>query len=354
MIADVVVVGAGPAGSIAAARLAAAGIDTVLVDHRRPAVTEVQTLTVDAYRLLVELGGRDMLADSVRVAESMCVRWRASDAAAPPIRAEQLVVERSLLDSSLRAFAVRSGTRIVLGRVGTIDGLSDGGSHRIVASADGLHIVSRSVIVAAGRTDALGARRTKLAPRTIALVARFETASGALPTHLCIEAVRDGWIWATKHDHAALIVAVTSPVARRAHTERLRTMTVQASLLKGLTGCPFDISAIVDVTPSISARTPAPGIHEIGDAALFLDPLSGHGLSAAIRSAVQTTDSLLRDGIDVDAVAVVRETTALAARHGSIANAFYVDGAARFATPFWCDRAASNIEASNNLEAPTR
>ncbi len=347
MTADVVVVGAGPAGSIAAARLAAAGIDTVLVDHRRPVVTELQTLTLDAYRLLVDLAGREILADAVQVAESMCVRWRPSDAAAPPVRVEQLLVDRSSLDSSLRAFAVRAGARLVLGRVSAIEGSNNARSHRIVTSVNGLDIVSRSVIVAAGRTGTLGARRRKLAPRTIALLARFETSNEALPAHLCIEALRDGWIWATRHDRGAFIVAVTSPVAHRELTERLRTMTGQASLLKELTGCAFDISAIVDATPSVSARTPVPGVHEIGDAALFLDPLSGHGLSAAIRSAVQTTDSLVRAGIDIDAVTVVRETTALAAHHQSIAKVFYIDGATRFSTPFWCDRATTTPSTSS-------
>ncbi len=331
---DVVVVGAGPAGSVAAARLAAAGLDVVLVDRRRPPVTPVQTLTADAYRLLVELTGAALISDSVHQVESMCVRWGSSSANEAPVAVEQLIVERFGFDASLHAWAVRSGVRVVFGWATEI-----AERHTRIETPTGvLTVTSRASILATGRSDALGARRDSTAPRTLAL---HGAVSGNSAAAMCIEALAHSWLWSVNHGGRLHVVATTAVIPKSMQRTAMQGLLDHSTLLFD---CVVDgpIEAL-DVTPSINVRSAVERLHVIGDAALFLDPLSGHGLSAAIRSAVQLTDSLLADGVDTPHVRVVRDPAGLAAHHVALGLAYYREAAGRFATPFWCERATPHL-----------
>lgn len=362
LVADVAVIGGGPAGSIAAACLAAAGLDTVLVDRPRPPVTRLQCIGRDAYRLLVELAGRRTVDDAVSVASSLCVRWARADASAAPVETQQLIVDREVLDPTLRAWAIRSGARFVGGSaarlraVGAVGAAGDRYLLPVRTERADVQVIARAAVLAAGRAGALGTRRRLLAPRTIALVAEVAlgpTADRGVPADLCVEALHDGWLWLARDGDRLLVVAVTAPIAKADAPRQVANMLHEASVLLGVERVPLDGHAVqvVDVTPSVSSMPPPARVHLVGDAAVFLDPLSGHGLSVAIRSAVQTVDALCHLGPDAARVEVVRDPLAVATEHHAMAQEYYRLGAQRFATPFWAARAGPITPGRSTREA---
>ncbi len=356
LIADVAVIGGGPAGAITAARLAAGGLDTVLVDRPRPPVTRLQCIGRDAYRLLVELAGRPTVDDAVSVASTLCVRWAREESAGAPVETRQLVINREVLDPSLRAWAIRSGARFVAGTAGQPSTIGDRHLLPVRNGHTDMQIIARAAVVAAGRTGGLGVRRTLLAPRTIALVAEVASAPTAqrrAPADLCVEALHDGWLWLARSRDQLLVVAVTGPIAKHRAPQQIASMLHEASVLRGveLGGVDGHAVQVVDVTPSVISRPPRERVHLVGDTAVFLDPLSGHGLSVAIRSAVQTADALCRLGPDAARVEVVREPRAVAVEHRAIAQEYYRLGAERFATPFWAARADHITPVASTHEA---
>ena len=341
LIADALVIGGGPAGCLAAGRLAAAGIDTLLIDHRAAPVTPMQTLTMSAFRLLRSLGV-EVGTDCVGMARSMLVDWpngREENSAPSSTNVEALVVDRSPFDAALRAWAIRCGARVVAGRViGWSEG-DHGEKDAEIQTPGGIACVEAcAIIVATGRAASFGLHRQRLGPTTLALIAELD--DFALPAEICVEAVDDGWIWATQHCGSTLVVAVTSPTARHHRADALQSLFRQSATFSV---CTVDQCRIrtTDATPSIATSPPRDRVHLIGDAAYFLDPLSGHGLSAALRSAVQTSDALIRDGTDIAHATTIRSSDEVARHHGAIAARYYLVGAERFRTAFWVDRSST-------------
>ena len=108
---DVVVVGAGPAGSACAQGLAAAGWDVVLVDQQRFPRDKVcgDGLIPDAHQALRRLGVHDEVMDQAFVAPAVgCVGPRGGRIDVP---AELAVLPRRQLDDILKRAAERAGAR---------------------------------------------------------------------------------------------------------------------------------------------------------------------------------------------------------------------------------------------------
>lgn len=109
---DVLVVGAGPAGSAAALTLARAGLDVVLVDQQAFPRDKVcgDGLIPDAHHALRELGVHDeVMRHAQRVAEVACVAPRGGQVAVP---GELAVLPRKVLDEIVCRAAVRAGARM--------------------------------------------------------------------------------------------------------------------------------------------------------------------------------------------------------------------------------------------------
>jgi len=110
---DVLVVGAGPAGSAAAAELARGGLDVVLVDQHTFPRDKVcgDALIPDAHAALKRLGLlRAVMAKARRVAHVGCVAPRGGRVDVPGTLA---VLPRRVLDDMLCRAAVLSGARMV-------------------------------------------------------------------------------------------------------------------------------------------------------------------------------------------------------------------------------------------------
>ena len=313
---DVLIVGAGPAGSALAARLAAAGVEVVVLDrstHPRPKPCG-ELLNPGAVEALDDLG----VLDAVRALGPATIRgWRLRTEGAPeavghygPSR-PGLSVPRSALDEVLAKHARSRGARIEEGvqarsvdtsgdrpAVRTIerDGTRGHRSARVVVGADGLKsIVARSLDP---DRPPPGLRKVSL---TAHLRGRLEPAElGVLHiTGRCtvglapVSAAGDLW-------NATVVVPVAEAAdelsddpaafhARRVREAELRWESGFECVEGPWASGPFD-------RPSL--RIVGTGWLLVGDAAGYYDPLTGQGVRRALLTAeiaAETLSAALRE-----------------------------------------------------------
>jgi menaquinone-9 beta-reductase len=304
---DAVVVGAGPAGSATAARLAARGWRVLLLDRaefpRRKACGEcVNPAGVAA---LARLGALERV---LALAPARLEGWRihAGEARAftgrfPP-GVHGLAVPRERLDAALLDHAraagavARTGVRVsdlLRGRGGWVEGVVAGGEEveaRVVVGADGL----RSVVL---RRLGLLLRPPRL--RKLALTAHLRGAS--LPSGLGELRVRGRrCLGLAAVGGGAVNAVVVVPAAEAGEVggdaeaffdRALREHGVAGERATGVlaTG-PFDFPV---------RRAAAAGAVLVGDAAGYYDPFTGQGIFRALRGAelaAGVLDAALRGG----------------------------------------------------------
>ncbi len=313
MVRDVVIVGAGPAGSAAAAALARRGRDVLLLDRARfprdkPCGDGIPPGTVE---ILHGLGMGKTIADAgfhaIRGIRLVSPRGREWGVSLHPRRAggDFFIAPRIAFDDLLRKHAVacgaefrhatvrsliREGDRIA-GVNATVDGVDTEIAARIVIGADGAtSVVARmlgsSKVAAQDRAVAIRAYvdGVETIPHTIELHWRRNCAPGY------------GWIFPMGGAAANVGVIV------RADRYRRRGMSLDALLEDFLHG--------PDVRPRLSAETiirdrttwqlpyAKPGrsartFHGamlVGDAGRLVDSLTGEGIHHAVASAVFAAD----------------------------------------------------------------
>jgi geranylgeranyl reductase family protein len=304
---EVLVVGAGPAGSAAAAALAAAGRDVVLIEaHRHPRPKACAEYA--SPRILEELrtlGVADAIwqADAVPLLGMRIVNGddaldiRYADAA--PRHAWGLT--RETFDATLARHAAESGARVLERAV--FEDVLLGGDRAVGATlrtADGPRIVATRWLIGAdgarSRVAArLGVARPVRAPRRLGLVAHYEavpelTDSGEM--HVGPE----GYIGLAPLAGGRLNVGMALPVgvppipAGRRFNEAIAALPAVAARLRGSRRVGA-IRGVVPIGHRVS-RPAGPGWLLVGDAAGFIDPFTGEGIYRALRSARAAAEAL--------------------------------------------------------------
>ena len=328
---EILVVGGGPAGCTAALGLARSGFEVVLAaTPRRPAVSE--GLSERVVRFLEQTGHERALATL-----GPSVRREASWHGATTSANVEWVVEREAFDRALLEDVSAAGVRTVMVPVRRLRLAED----HWQAEAGGHAYRARFLVEARGRR-APGRRHH--GPPAIAFA---QTWTG-LRRQACtaVAPFAEGFAWfatvGNGRGSLQLIVAPGTPAEREASlAERLASVPPAQAWLEG--GRPLG-PAIVRHAGTSRAQAPLePARIRIGDAALALDPLSGHGVFEALASAtaaVPVVTTLLRRPADA-----------------ALARAFYEErieqGFLRFArtardfyrleerwadAPFWCAR----------------
>lgn len=294
----IVVAGAGPAGVATASALARLGHDITLLapPSQRHGVEGLSFRVVEGLRA----AGLTHVADSLAEPVERISRWNGEEQSA----GQEWLVDRRDLDAALsmaaRAFAdMRAGHLI-----SAIE--QENGVIATIRDRDGPEeLVRADFLVEARGRGAPGAAHRITGPRTVALCRRQST---ALPPSTFLETSAEGWAW--------LAVPRTGDAYVQLST---------GSALPGHETLPAYFEALLGAFPSIRARIDHSTTHSpvearlataglavkpvqarvlrVGDAALALDPLSGHGVFEAIAgafAAAATINTILKRPEDAD------------------------------------------------------
>lgn len=292
---DVLVIGAGPAGSATAAALASAGRDVLLVEarsHPRPkACAEYASPRIadELARLgvaeatwrpfAVALEGMHVIRDAQRV--PITYRDREGARAAWGL-------DRRGFDAALAAHAAASGVRL-LERT-RLDRLGEGSA--FLATTEGpLRVRHRWLVGADGARSRvarqLGVERPVRIPRRLGLVAHYEGLPD-LATHGEMHVGRGLYIGLAPTPGGELNVGMALPLGATGGAEERFEAAIASlpAVTRRLAGRQrlTPIRGVAPIGHRVAAAA-GPGWLLVGDAAGFVDPFTGEGIYRALRSA---------------------------------------------------------------------
>ena len=307
---DVALVGGGPAGLALAGMLAVRGRRVVVFERTTYAETRVgETFGAEIGARLDDIGAAQAMADLLGAQLPFALvrsTWGSDEPAERPSIMHPLGtgwhVERARFDERLAEWAASVGAdvRRSAGKCSLVrsdDGVS-------VRSANGDVIATRLAVDASGRgalaSTGIGARHWCAADRQVAIMTRMTVPAGhTLGPELLLEAVDIGfWYSAPLPDGTLVIVLVTDADLLVALGRDRRERLVRALAASTHTRVRADGFALAErprvVRSDSGWLVPDRGVgwRAIGDAAMATDPLRGHGVARALRSAFVTASEL--------------------------------------------------------------
>ena len=329
---DILVAGGGPAGCSVALELARLGHRILLITRlRQPAI---EGLSERVLRALETAGCRRALA-----AIGPPVRREANWHGATTAANQEWVVARARFDAALLEDVAAAGVEIVAARIAR--SALEAGRWQ-TETGDGRRWCGRFLVEARGR-PAPG-RRLR-GPASTALARRFD----GVPAHprTAVAGFRRGWAWyASTGDGAGavqIVLASAEPLPKRPALPALFDAALdQVGPARGWLGRGHAVGEVV-ARHAEASRAVLPveeALLRVGDAALAIDPLSGHGVFEALasaRAAAPVINTILRRPQDA---AVARrfyeERVRLAfARFARIGRDFYRLEQRWPGAPFW-------------------
>lgn len=309
---DVIVAGGGPAGAAAAIFLTRAGARVALVNR----AGTTGRLEGAAPRLVAVLKAHDLPLTGIGAATPRRARWGAITGA--PNREHP--VERPAFDAALVQRAEEEGVTVVRAGIARVE------AGRAIL-ADGRTLQAGLVVEARGRRAPVAAGRLR-GPAALAIGGWTARGAGAE-----IRAGEGGWRWTLEGEEGAFTqVTLDAATPRSAFPEAWAALTL----------APFPERPLVRAA---EIRLAAPALDplrpRIGDAAVAMDPLSGHGLFFALASALHAVPLVraLLDGEEGLAAAFYRaRVVETFYRQARISRDFH--RVAGFAGPYWAARAA--------------
>jgi flavin-dependent dehydrogenase len=363
---DVVVVGAGPAGSTAAQLLAQWGWSVVLVHHESGRPSLAESLPASSRKLFAFLGQLARVeAGGFHPNHGNVARW-AEQPRTTPTPDAGFHVSRAALDRVLRGASAAAGAVIMDGVVRRVD--VGAPTRVVVASAGRLHTIrARMVLDCSGRGGVVarhGWRRADLRYGTLAIAAEFECAGWPDDerSRTLVESYRDGWAWsvplsATRRQCTVMVESRRHRGSARATRERVFADEIAKTteLRARLTGA-RQVGAYWTCDASIydCTRAHEAGVLLVGDAASFIEPLSSAGVKKALlsawRAAVVANTCLTDESRSSVAGELYnrreRQVYADCARQSA---GFFAEAARVYDSPFWAARAeASTADAATS------
>jgi flavin-dependent dehydrogenase len=316
----VVVLGAGPAGAVAAGLLAKAGRRVALIEERTCFVDKVgETLPAAAATALSAAGLQEVPRRIAALPSSgNCSLW-GSDVLhtrhglmSPYGRG--LHLDRSAFDASLVDYAITAGAEFLPGwRLAAKSHDGENWSLKFASATRSLARKCEWVLDATGRragfARACGAKRVRF-DKLVALVGVLETLSDEdedLST--IVESSANGWWYTARIPLGRRVVMyfTDGDLLKRQGIKDSRTWLLLAGrtqLIRRFTGG-FGYALSAPVRPTIAdtsrlAGAAGPGWTAVGDSAAALDPLSSAGIMHAIKSAVIVANLLAGEQSDLE------------------------------------------------------
>ena len=309
----ILVVGAGPAGSVAALVLARSGVPVVLLDRAafpRPKLCG-DTVNPGTLAMLEGLGVGATVRAGARRITGMLVTGpdRAAVSADYPDGFAGAAIERSELDAILVAAAVAAGATFIPGARADAPVIEPGTGRvaGIQGELAGAREMSATLVIAAdGRGSriggALGLTRFAAKPQRWAFGAYYEGVEGLSSR-------------GEMHVRAGGYVGV-APIAE-GRTNVCVVRTLDAATTPGRDGAAATIATAIDADEALRARftrarrispptvlgplavealsAGCPGMVLAGDAAGFVDPMTGDGLRFAVQGGMLAADAVLHE-----------------------------------------------------------
>ncbi len=300
---DVAIVGAGPAGSACALRLARSGLNVCLLERSAFPRTKVcgEYLNLGAVACLRELGLEPEMRQVARPIDGIRLFGKGA-AVELPFSSVAWSIPRLELDYRLLRAAIAAGATLISGRVEnvrpgrplTLDFRDPAG--------EAAHITA-TVVVGADGADSIVARKCGLLP------SRSGNARYALGGHYTGFSDLGSWIemyvenrsyFAVNpldHTTANVMVIVDARQLRSWRDEIDRKLAETAARLSGGRRTFEGVRVVgkrVAIGPLVPANhaTSAPGVLLAGDAAAFVDPFTGQGIFLALSSARRVANAV--------------------------------------------------------------
>jgi len=352
-VSSVCVIGAGPAGSTFAARMAQLGHDVCLVERQSfPHRQLGESLSPGVLPLLDMTGARQSVeAARFRRVRIVRVKWERAAELREDLREQGLIVDRGEFDRLLLERARALGVRILQpATLRTCDRGHGGWTLGVETQGRIVRLDADFLANARGRAGGGAGSRQETARRTLALYGYWRGSS--LPHEPHIEAGEEAWYWGVPLPDGTYNTLVFVDV-RRFRERKQETLAARfLELLRRsgiMAGCSdaqlvSPVSAI-DATPYLDRDSATSSTIKLGDAALAIDPLSSSGVQKAIQGALQAAivaNTLLRRrDMTVPALEFYRSSLAESSeRHCHWAAGHYDKIAGHGGGPFWRDRAA--------------
>lgn len=281
----IIVAGCGPAGIVSAGELARLGHHVIILAAPRSG----GGLEGFSFRVIEGLRAAG-LGEALAGLEAPVPRHSAWNGIAQSAGSEQLI-ERAAFDARLLGSA-RQFADIRPARLVAVAHEGEGVAARLVSADGAATTLTADFLIDARGRGAPGGGRKRSGPATLALCRRYDTGD-TLPPSTRLETSPRGWAWLAVPKSGAAYLQITVAGTRGALPGRRSVGGHFDALRQEFPGIAAHLAKARPTAPVFARLSTASAREEavrdrvlrVGDAALALDPLSGHGVFEAIAGA---------------------------------------------------------------------